>query len=105
MTDQTDQQEPPNQQITVSITWPDDTYIDAEPANVFVFTDMGENVVIAMGFAPPPPRLDELVVAGSATIEAVRKRAFVIPKSAFLQLLGEMNRVVEKNPELFGQSQ
>ncbi|BBY36304.1 hypothetical protein MMAN_04380 [Mycobacterium mantenii] len=89
-------------QILVNVSWPADTYEDAEPTNVFIFNDIGENVCFAFGFAPPPPAPERFAEDGVINIEANRSRAFVVPKSMILNLRTELNRYIEENRQAFG---
>lgn len=101
-TEMTDQPEPKMVQIRIDITWPDDTYVDAEPTNAFVFTDAGENICFAFGFAPPPPALEKGVKDGVLQIEATKKSAFVVPKSMVLNMTRELNNYINNNRQAFG---
>jgi hypothetical protein len=60
--------------IRIDIKWPTNTYVNAEPANAFVFNDIGENVCFALGFVPPPPGIENAQVS-ELVIEAERTRA------------------------------
>lgn len=91
-----------NVEIEVQITWPPDTYTDAEPANAFVFTDLGENMCFAFGFVPPPPLFDRIAgEQGSLTIEAHKRRAFLLPKSVVVNLATQLQRLITNNAKLF----
>jgi hypothetical protein len=91
-------------QIQINVVWPEDSFVEAEPTNVFVFSDMGDAICIAFGFVPPPPALRELAKGGPYRTTVARKRAFIIPKSMVLSLRDEINKVVRANPNMWGQS-
>jgi hypothetical protein len=96
-----DQPEQTMAQIKVNITWPPDTYLDALPANVFVFNDLGENMCLAFGFVPPPPRVEKLVQDGDLNIEAKRIQALLIPKSLAIGMARELRKYIHNNPRIF----
>ncbi|AXN43406.1 hypothetical protein MM1218R_01458 [Mycobacterium marinum] len=96
-----DQPGPQNFEVEIKVTWPDDTYVDAEPANVFVFTDMGENMCFALGFVPPPPGLQKFASEGVFSTEAQKRRAFLIPKSAILNLAQTLQKIITANAHMF----
>jgi hypothetical protein len=99
-----DQPEPQQVELEVNIAWPQNTYVDAEPANAFVFTDLGENMCFAFGFVPPPPAIEEAAKQGPLTIEVEKRRAFVLPKGMVLSLLQSLQQTIAKNPHMFGLS-
>lgn len=94
-------EQPEQRVIQVQLGWPQDTYVDAEPANAFVFNDLGENVCLAFGFAPPPPGIEQLAQGDEFQLEIQRKRALLIPKSLFATLIDQLNTYRESNPQMF----
>jgi hypothetical protein len=87
----------PQRQIRIDITWPPDTYLNAEPANAFVFTEFGDNVCIAFGFVPPPPAPETLAQDGVLNVTAQRKHAFLFTKSTLVILNQELQKYINRN--------
>ncbi|OBF17204.1 hypothetical protein A5725_24610 [Mycobacterium kubicae] len=89
-------------QIKVNLDWPADTYLDAEPCNSFVFNDIGDNVCLAFGFAPPPPGIESLAQGGEVRVTVDRKTAVLVPKSLLLMVRQSLGEYIDNNPQLFG---
>ncbi len=90
-----DQPEHQVTQVQINLTWPLDTYLDAEPANAFVVTDFGENVCFAFGFVPLPPNFEHHIQDGHLNLNVERKRAFLLPKSTLLNMTTELQKFID----------
>lgn len=91
--------------IEIQVQWPDDTYDDATPANLFVFTDNIDSICFAFGFLALPPRVGELAAQseGRPLFYSVdRKTAFVLPKRVVLELHDKLGEFITNNPQVFG---
>ena len=100
MPEEQQHQQPPGQ-YTVQIHWPPDTYADATPANLFVFTDNGEQIFFAFAFLPPPPNVDQLQQGQELHYSVDRRNPFIMSRKTLLNLHRELTNFIDKNPHIF----
>ncbi|MGV0768702.1 hypothetical protein [Mycobacterium syngnathidarum] len=100
--------EPPTpvkpEQIEVTVHWPTDTYKNAKPANLFVFTDNGDSVCLSLGFMPPPPNVKELAAAAEGQVlhfEVEQRDAFVVSRQMLVKMQQELTQFISANSHLF----
>lgn len=104
MTEPTAPNDAGDEQVTVTMHWPADTYRNAKPANSFVFTDNSDSVCIAFGFMAPPPNIKELAAAAAGqtlhfTID--QHDAFVVSRQMLVQIQQELTKYIAVNAHLF----
>jgi hypothetical protein len=90
--------------IEVKIEWPDDVYVDATPANAFVFTELGDMVCLALGFAPIPPSALSAEAHPDLKLSATpqQARSFLVPRSMVSTLYIELDKLMRRNPGGYG---
>ena len=94
MTDDSNE-EPPT--VEIAVDWPVDTYRDAEPANMFVFTSDGRDIYFSLGFVPPIPHTRNGHHAPPERLTVEQRRSFVFTPDFVLGLSRQLAEFIERN--------